>query len=207
MLSETAWNIAAFLATSVRVAEVGQIARIFCSGELAQAEQALQKLEGAGWAESVSVLIPEVMPLSKPLYTWRRRPPGPNTGAMEWIAEKRVRALSVVEKRVYFASIRGARRIGGFGGFRAPHQCWHDLMLSACYECLSSVLLDLSGRWLSEDCYKRDFPGRPAPDAMILDAGTGQPCLAVDVVGPSYGATGRLKKFHEDFRWLAYQLW
>ena len=156
---------------------------------------------------NLSLVVPPAR--RRPYASWQPMQAPPPFGAISWRGRQRIRAGAAQPTRIYWATRRAARTVGGIGGrLRQPWQLQHDLGVTSVYLLLCRTDPGLVEHWVGEDVYRREFGQRrkeKLADAFLLNP-TGQVYRVIEFVGDY--STGRLRAFHRfwSHRRIPYEL-
>lgn len=144
---------------------------------------------------NLSLVVPPAR--RRPYASWQPMLASPPFGAISWRGRRRIRAGTAKPTRIYWATHRAARTVGGIGGkLRQPWQLQHDLGVTSVYLLLCRTEPALAEHWVSEDIYRREFiqcRRDKIADAFLLNP-AGQVYRVIEFVGDY--STQRLRDFH-----------
>lgn len=144
---------------------------------------------------TLSLIVPAVQ--RKPYAFWRPTQETPKFGAISWQGRQRLRNGMTKPTRIYWATHRAVRTVGGIGGkLRQPWQLQHDLGVTSVHLLLRRSEPTLAAHWISEDIYRREFGQRrkdKIADAFLVNP-MGQVYRVIEFVGDY--STQRLRDFH-----------
>ena len=205
MLGDRKLEVLRLLTNKVRVGTRDQLA----GADVNCSPAALDELVGERLLNEASLSL--VVPPARrwPYASWHPMQASPPFGAISWRGRQRIRAQAAKPTRIYWATHRAARTVGGIGGkLRQPWQLQHDLGVTSVYLLLCRTEPVLAEHWVGEDVYRREFGQRrkeKIADAFLLNP-AGQVYRVIEFVGDY--STGRLRDFHRywSHRRIPYEL-
>ena len=160
------------------------------SVSLRSARRLLDRQCSAGWLNTDVFWAASVSSWPS-LASWTPDQESPDFNQIERINKQRYARSEPRQQRLYWASKKAARLLGGWGADSYVAQresATHDLLVANAY-----LKSSFSKHWLGEDLIGEHFAGTK-PDALVsID---GEMLFAVEAVGSSYTALGKLERFH-----------
>ncbi len=199
------------LACKVRLLTLAQVAATWWSVSAhaqRNAKRRLMQLEAAGFLQQQFVLAEPMLPLNKPIATWRPGQADPDPNILAWKLQSRWPGVAPAEHLAYRTTVLAHREYGGpprVKPFRSG-TITHDLHMSAVYLLIRANRPDVAAAWVGEDLIPKAGFGLSDPDAVIKPNG-GRPEWVIEF-GGKYDAR-HVGDFHNDCRdrGRAYELW
>ena len=167
----------------------------------------VRQLLASGFVRSTSMVLSIISPC-EPLFRWN---PGTNPHSFSALAyqfEKRRGVSPRRKNRIYWATAKAVRLVGGVGGrVRQPLQVEHDLAMTEVFLRRRRLDDETDAQWLGEDCYRLLYrPRGKVPDGVLCNS-EGKVVLAIEF-GGAYSAR-RIRQFHRhcDQLRLPYEIW
>ena len=194
MRTEAGVELLRMLTTKTRVVSDAQLA----SADPAWTPALMSQLVRDGMVLEAKQSLKSPSVSQPPYASWHPMEPAPDFGAIAWRGRQRIRGGVARRLRIYWATDRAVRTVGGIGGkLRQPWQLQHDLGVTSIYLLMRRTDATAAERWVSEDLFRRETRGRrrgeKIADAYLVNA-QGQIIRAVELVGDY--PTARLREFH-----------